>query len=77
MLIIKNVKKLRDNFEKRIQEKFARLSNLADKNPQISIGCLISDSQELLKELFFLEKVYKYLRNPEPYLEQEIEEYLL
>ena len=56
---------------------FAQLSNMADKRVSDNLDNIELALGGLERVVQILQAIKSYLKNPEPYLEAEIEEYLL
>lgn len=77
MLEIKKVKNLKERLEAFTRETFAQLSKTADKNISDNLDNIELALGGLERVIQIQQAIKKYLKNPEPYLEQEIEEYLI
>jgi len=77
MLEIKKVKNLKDRLEAFTRETFAQLSKTADKSISDNLDNIELALGGLERVVQIQQAIKKYLKNPEPYLEAEIEEYLL
>jgi hypothetical protein len=77
MLEIKKVKELRDRLEAFTRGTFAQLSKTADKSISDNLDTIEFALGRLERVVQIQQVIKKYLNNPEPYLEAEIEEYLL
>jgi hypothetical protein len=77
MLEIKKVKELRDRLEAFTRGTFAQLSKTADKSISDNLDTIEFALGRLERVVQIQQAIKKYLNNPEPYLEAEIEEYLL
>jgi len=77
MLEIKKVKELRGNLEAFTRETLAKLSKMADKNVLANLDNIELGLSGLEQVVQMQQTIKRYLNNPEPYLEQEIEEYLI
>lgn len=77
MLEIKKVKELRDRLEAFTRGTFAQLSKTADKSISDNLDTIEFALGRLERVVQIQQVIKKYLKNPEPYLEAEIEEYLL
>lgn len=76
MLEIKKVKELKNRLEAFTKETFARLSNMADKSVSDNLDNIELALGGLERVVQIQQAIKKYLKNPEPYLEAEIEECL-
>jgi len=77
MLEIKKVKNLKDRLEAFTRETLAQLSKTADKSISDNLDNIEFALSGLERVVQIQQAIKKYLNNPEPYLEQEIEEYLI
>ena len=77
MLEIKKVKNLKDRLEAFTRETFAQLSKTADKSISDNLDNIELALGGLERVVQIQQAIKKYLNNPEPYLEAEIEEYLI
>jgi hypothetical protein len=77
MLEIKKVKNLKDRLEAFTRETLAQLSKTADKSISDNLDNIELALSGLERVVQIQQAIKKYLNNPEPYLEQEIEEYLI
>ena len=77
MLEIKKVKNLKDRLEAFTRETLAQLSKTADKSISDNLDNIELALGGLERVVQIQQAIKKYLKNPEPYLEAEIEEYLL
>jgi hypothetical protein len=77
MLEIKKVKNLKDRLEAFTRETLAQLSKTADKSISDNLDNIELALGGLERVVQIQQAIKKYLNNPEPYLEQEIEEYLI
>ena len=77
MLEIKKVKNLKNRLEAFTRETFAQLSKTADKSISDNLDNIELALGGLERVVQIQQAIKKYLNNPEPYLEAEIEEYLI
>jgi hypothetical protein len=77
MLDIKQVKRLKERSEDFVKSTLSHLSQKADKDINKNLDNIALGIEGLNRVIDLLQIIKKYLNNPEPYLEAEIEEYLL
>jgi len=73
MLEIKKVKNLKDRLEAFTRETLAQLSKTADKSISDNLDNIELALGRLERVVQIQQAIKKYLNNPEPYLENEIE----
>lgn len=77
MLEIKKVKNLKERLESFTRETLAQLSKASDESVDNNLDDLELALGGLERVVQIQQAIKKYLNNPEPYLEAEIEEFLL